>query len=117
MNNADIPLSSENFNHFAISNYFTDKHINVEEFSKSLKIMTYINRLLKKDANVNHRLILNHIIITKNIFGTPATIKMLMFKISKERHTKIVTYLLYLGYLDSKQVTVDVELFELLNNL
>lgn len=117
MNNASIDLSNDNFNRFAISNYFTDKHINVEEFAKSLKIMTYINRLLKRDANVNHRLILNHIIITKNTFGTPATIKMLLFKISGDRHIKIMTYLLYLGYLNTKQVTVDIELFDLLNNL
>lgn len=117
MNNANIDLSNDNFNQFAMSNYFTDNHINVEEFGKSLKIMTYINRLLKKSANINHRLILNHIIITKNTFGTEPTIKMLLFKISEDRHIKIMTYLLFLGYLNTKQVTVDIELFELLNNL
>lgn len=115
--NESLELCPNTFNHFAMSNYFSDTHINVEEFMKSLKTLTYINRLLKKDEKINHRLILNHIIITKNTFGVKATVAMLMFKISESRHIKITTYLHYLGYINPKEVTIDVDLFDLLNNL
>lgn len=111
-------LTDQNFLPFALCNYFSDEHINVEEFSKSLKTITYINRLLKKDDNVNHRLILNHIIITSNTFGVQATTDMLLFKISEDRHQKIKTYLYYLNYLyETEIMEIDKELLEILNEV
>ena len=111
-------ITDQNFTAYALCNYFSDEHINVEEFSKSLKTITYINRLLKKNDNVNHRLILNHIIITSNTFGIQATIDMLLFKISDDRHIKIKTYLFYLNYLyDTELMDIDKELLEILNQV
>jgi hypothetical protein len=111
-------LTEQNFVAYALCNYFSDEHINTEEFNKSLKTITYINRLLKKDNNVNHRLILNHIIITANTFGIEAAVNMLLFKISEDRHTKIKTYLFFLNYLyDTEIMEIDKELLELLNNI
>ena len=113
-------LTEQNFTAFALCNYFSDEHINVEEFTKSLKTITYINRLLKKDDNVNHRLILNHIIITSNTFGVKPTVDMLLFKISTDRHTKIRTYLFYLNYLsvfDQQINQIDQELLQMLEKI
>lgn len=113
-------LTEQNFMAFALYNYFSDEHINTEEFTKSLKTITYINRLLKKDDNVNHRLILNHIIITSNTFGVKPTVDMLLFKISKDRHPKIRTYLFFLNYLSDFEASkneLDEELLKMLKNI
>lgn len=112
------PLNEDNFISFAIYNYFSEEHINSEEFNKSLKTITYINRLLKKDDNINHRLILNHIIITANTFGVKPTVKMMLFKISKDKYQKIMTYLYFLGYLNKyDESNLDMELLKILENL
>lgn len=110
-------ITEEDFTAYAISNYFSDTHINTEEFNKSLKTIIYINRLLKREDNINHRLILNHIIITANTFGVEPTINMLFSKISKDRHIKIATYLFFLKYLSDNVVTIDTELLNILENL
>lgn len=110
-------LTNDNFIAFALYNYFSDEHINVEEFTKSLKTLTYINRLLKKDNNVNHRLILNHFIITANTFGVKPTVEMLLFKISKDKHIKVNTYLHFLNYLSDETIELDKELLQLLGEL
>ena len=111
-------LTEQNFITFALYNYFSDEHINIEEFTKSLKTITYINRLLKKDDNVNHRLILNHIIITSNTFGVKPTVEMLLFKISKDRHIKIRTYLYFLNYLyEEDAMDIDEELMDILKTV
>ena len=111
-------LTEQNFIPFALCNYFSDEHINVEEFTKSVKTITYINRLLKKDDNINHRLILNHIIITANTFGVNPTVEMLLFKISEDRHIKIKTYLFFLSYLyETEIMDIDKELLEILREI
>lgn len=113
-------LTEQNFIPFALFHYFSDEHINIEEFTKSLKTITYINRLLKKDDNVNHRLILNHIIITSNTFGVKPTVDMLLFKISEDRHIKILTYLYFLNYLselEMLEINIDRELLRILEIL
>lgn len=110
-------ISEEDFVAYALSNYFSDTHINTEEFNKSLKTIIYINRLLKREDNINHRLILNHIIITANTFGVKPAVNMLFAKISKDRHHKIATYLFFLNYLSDKVITIDAELLTILENL
>jgi hypothetical protein len=110
-------ISEQDFLPYALQNYFSDTHINTEEFNKSLKTITYINRLLKKEDNINHRLILNHIIITTNTFGIEPTVNMLFSKISKDRHAKLASYLLFLNYLSDNIITIDAELLDILENL
>ncbi len=111
-------LTEKNFMAYAIKNYYSSEHINTEEFIKSIKTITYINRLLKKTDNINHRLILNHIIITANTFSVKSAIKMFMFKISDNKHIKIMTYLFFLGYLyDTDKKNIDYELLKILEKL
>lgn len=121
-----LRLDNETYLAYALSNYFSDSHINIEEFVKSIKQITYVNKLINKSNNINHRLILNHIIIISNTFGVFPTVRLLFFKIPKEKHSKVKTYLHYLNYITDdiiipevnvKEITLDNELLYLLESL
>jgi hypothetical protein len=130
-------LTSEYYAIYAMKNYYIKDNLNVDEFRLSLKTITYINKLLNKDDDANHRLILNHIIIASNTFSTRAVVRMLFFKLSEQKYCKIKTYLHFLRYLpkteycrddkgdihkcipevDINSIDIDEQLLETLNNL
>lgn len=72
----------------------------------------YIKRLLirfKKTGDLKERLILNHIIILQNLFGAEVCTRMLFFKIPKELHSMLKSFLEYLQYIPSEIPEVDVK--------
>ncbi len=74
----------------------------IEEFKEDILRIKYIKRLLlkyKKHNDLKERLILNHLIILQNVFGAEACSRMLFYKLNKELHSPLKSFLEYLQYL------------------
>ena len=85
-------ITSENVIMFAIKHYNNPQCEGELEFHDDLKRFKYIKRLFKKyvDTKVlKERLLLNHFIVLKNVFGTDASITLLLYKIEREDPAKI----------------------------
>lgn len=94
-------LNESNFMMYAIKCYSSPNAI-MSEFEEDFKRVKYIKRLVKKYKTagiLKERLILNHIIILGNVFGTEATVRMLFYKFDKEDYMILKTFLLLLNYM------------------
>jgi hypothetical protein len=95
-------LTEDNFLIYAIKNYDNPSCKGIDEFNDDLKRFKYLKRLFKKYNNgkdLKERLILNHIIILNNLFGTDAATKMLFFKIDKKFWPQLKTFLVFLNFM------------------
>lgn len=94
---------------YAMKHYNNPQCMNIDEFYNDLKRIKYIKRLLGRyvsSGDLKERLILNHLIILYNSFGTEAT-KLLFFKIEKQYWSQLKTFLVYLSYMPEILVGVD----------
>lgn len=97
--NSEI-LTEENFLLYAARHYENTLCEDAEEFYDDLKRFKYLKRLFgkyKESGELKERLILNHIIILYNVFGSSAT-KMLFLKLSGF-HEELKPFVLFLGFL------------------
>jgi hypothetical protein len=102
-------LNDDNFDEYAVSNYFNPNCISVLEFLDDLKIIKYIKRLINKyvdKSELKERLILNHIISLSNVFGAEAAVNMLRFKIDTKNHDVLNAFLVYLDYVKLEDVII-----------
>jgi hypothetical protein len=108
---------------FAIKHYDNPQCEGEREFYDDMKRFKYIKRLLRKhkDAGVlKERLLLNHIIILNNLFGTEACVTLLLLKIQKEYWETLKSFLLYLNIIredELQHVKENKEVLELLRKL
>jgi hypothetical protein len=124
-------LNDDNFMIYAIKAYNKPVCI-MSEFEEDIKRIKYVKRLIKKyldKGDLRERLILNHIIILSNTFGTEATVRMLFYKLTSNYYPVIKTCLLFLNYmpkvvygingkdLNSSDITIDMELGKRLRNI
>lgn len=82
-------LNEDVFILFAARHYHNPSCIDADEFHEDIKRFKYVKRLLNRyidNQNLNERLILNHLIVIFNVFGIPAGLKMLEYKIDKPEH-------------------------------
>lgn len=115
-------LTDENFLIYAIKAYDNPNCI-MSEFEDDIKRLKYIRRLIKRYRNIGdlkERLILNHIIVLSNVFGTEAAVRLLFFKIDSNDYPILKTFLLFLNYMpkhvtgirsiniDSSRITIDL---------
>lgn len=94
-------LTDDNFLIYAMKCYNSPNCI-MSEFEGDLKRLKYIKRLIKKykaTGDLKERLILNHIIVLSNVFGTEACVRMLFFKFDSKEYHILKTFLLFLNYL------------------
>ena len=100
-------ITPENVLMFAIRNY-TNPHCEGEkEFEDDLKRFKYIKRLLRKyyDTEIlKERLLLNHIIVLHNVFGSDACATLLLFKIQEEYWPALKSFLLFLNILKENEL-------------
>ena len=99
-------LNDENFLLYAIKNYNNPSCSGLKEFQDDVKRFKYIKRLLRKynkTGDVSEKLILNHIILLYNVFGT-FVVASLFFKIEQIHWSQIKTFLIYLNYLPDNYV-------------
>lgn len=94
-------LNDENFLLYAMKCYESPNAI-MSEFEEDLKRIKYVKRLIKRyktNGELKERLILNHIIILSNVFGTRNAVRMLFFKLDEQDYIILKTFLIFLGYM------------------
>lgn len=127
----NIPLNENNFIIYAAKHYDKTQIHTTEEFFDDLKRFKYIKKLVSryiKKGDLQHRLILNHIIILYNVFGVHAT-RMLYLKFKSEFHC-IKPFLIVLNILPvrlyningesiiyTEKISVDINIVEKLGTL
>jgi len=94
-------LNDENFLLYAMKCYDSPNCI-MSEFEEDLKRIKYVKRLIKRyktNGELKERLILNHIIILSNVFGTRNAVRMLFFRLDEQDYQILKTFLIFLGYM------------------
>lgn len=103
-------LDESNFMLYAAKHYDNPQCFDTLEFYEDLSRFKYIKRLFNRyeeSGELKERLILNHLIILYNVFGS-ATTKMLFFKLNGHLHL-LKPFILLLGFLPDKVSGVGVE--------
>ena len=116
-------ITSENITMFAIRHYDNPHCEGEKEFYDDMKRFKYIKRLLRKYKETNilkERLILNHIIILRNLFGPEACVTLLLYKIQQEYLSTLKSFLLYLNMIredELSEIKEDLEILKALKEL
>ena len=116
-------ITIENVMMFAIKHYDNPQCEGEKEFYDDMKRFKYIKRLLRKyrDTNIlKERLLLNHIIVVHNLFGSEACVTLLLFKIQREYWSTLKSFLLFLNIIrddELREVKEDNEVLEILGKL
>ncbi len=95
-------LDESNFLDYALSYYENPNCLDLDEFHEDLNRIKYIKRLFNRFDQKNslkERLILNHIIILNNVFGSTPCARILFFKIEDKYHSYMKSFLKYLEFL------------------
>ena len=96
---------------YAIKHYENPQCQGEKEFHDDMKRFKYIKRLLKKytiGGELKERLLLNHIIILRNLFGNEACVTLLLFKTQKEYLSTLRSFLLFLNMIREDELA-DIE--------
>jgi hypothetical protein len=124
-------LNENNFLIFAMKAYSTPNCV-LSEFEEDIKRIKYIKRLIRKykvTGILKERLILNHIIVLSNVFGTEASVRMLFYRVDYSDYDVLKTFLLYLNYMPkivrgikgrdihSGDITIDIEVAKQLKTI
>ena len=102
-------LNNKNLMIFAAKHYYTPKCIDSDQFFEDLKRFKYVKRLLnryKDTGELSERLLLNHLIVIFNVFGFPAGIRILDFKIQEDEHWSVLKpFLIFLKAIKNDMYT------------
>lgn len=104
-------LTEENFLIYAIKHYDNPHCKGMVEFEDDLKRFRYLKRLFRKytaGKGLKERLIVNHLVIIYNLFGSAAT-KMLFFKINKKYWPQLKTFLVYLNFMPEEEIEIPLD--------
>ena len=85
---------------YAIRHYDNPQCEGEKEFQDDLKRFKYIKRLLRKyyDTGIlKERLLLNHLTVLNNVFGTTASTTLLLYKIQEEYWPALKSFLIFLN--------------------
>lgn len=103
-----MKLTKNNLVVYAAQNYYNPSCIDGDEFFSDLKRLKYVKRLLNKYRNgeqLSERLILNHLIVLNNVFGSDATVEMLALKIELECWPTLKPFLIFLRIIENVEIT------------
>jgi len=103
-------LDESNFMLYAAKHYDNPQCFDTLEFYEDLSRFKYIKRLFNRyeeSGELKERLILNHLIILYNVFGSVTT-RMLFFKLNGHLHL-LKPFIILLGFLPDKVSGVGVE--------
>lgn len=122
-----VRLTDQNFIMMALKTYENPACESMEEFQEDLHRIKYIKRLFskfQKTGELRERLILNHIIVLNNLFGTEFCVRMLFFSVNTIHHSFLKAFLDYLNYLPNeipelnlKYVNIDSKVSQVLGKL
>ena len=96
-------LNEDNFMMYAMKAY-NSPHCIMSEFEGDIKRTKYLKRLFRRykvTKSLKERLILNHIILLNNVFGT-STARILFYKIDERDYDILKTFLSYLNIMPDK---------------
>ena len=113
-------ITNDNVIMFAIKHYDNPQCDGEKEFYDDMKRFKYIKRLLRKHKDTNvlkERLLLNHIIVLHNLFGSEACVTLLLFKIQREYWCTLKSILLFLNILRDDELKDVIESQEVLETL
>ena len=101
-------LTEENVMLYAAKAYYKPQFSDIEEFHEDLKRFKYIKRLVNRyieHGELAERLILNHLIVIFNSFGTEPSINILKLKLDDKHWPVIKPFLIYLNYIEHDKIT------------
>ena len=121
-------LTNENYLMYALLHYDNPHCIDIKEYFEDVRKLKYIKRLFnryKEDDVLKERLILNHIISFYNVFDNEAATRLLFFRVGKEYHSLLKTFLVFLNKMPDKinenlyssDIYLDEKIIEILRNL
>ena len=99
-------LTGGNYMMFALLHYDNPHCKDITEFFEDIKRLHYIRRLFKRyhDDNVlKERLIINHLVTFYNVFENKAATRILFYKVEKEYHPVLKTFLVFLNRIPIEQ--------------
>jgi hypothetical protein len=108
-------LTEQNFTLYAIKHYDNPACKGMTEFYDDLKKFRYLKRLFRKyvaGRDLKERLIINHLVVIYNIFGSEAATKMLFFKIESKYWSQLKTFLVFLNYMPVGPITLNSNLIQ-----
>jgi hypothetical protein len=104
-------INPDTFLLYASKMYTNPSCMGIEEFYEDLDKIKYVKRLLiryKRGGDLKERLILNHIITLQNVFGAEPAARLLFYKLNKDLHSFLKSFLIYLNYLPQYIPEADV---------
>ena len=93
-------LTEESFILFCQKNYFNPHCSGKTEFVDDLKRIKYLKRLIQRIykyktlKSIRERLIINHLILLKNVFGEETSARILFFKLEPKLHSYLKSFLI-----------------------
>ena len=101
-------INQSNVVMYAIRHYNNPQCEGEKEFEDDMKRFKYIKRLLRKyhDTGIlKERLLLNHLIVLHNVFGTTACVTLLLYKIQKEYWSVLKSFLIFLNSITEEELS------------
>ena len=101
-------LTPGNYMMFALLHYDNPHCKDIKEFFEDIKRLHYIRRLFKRyneDKVLKERLIINHLVTFYNVFESKAATRILFYKVEKEFHPILKTFLVYLNRIELDKYT------------
>ena len=98
------PLTEEVFLEFCQACYFNSECSGKLEFMDDLKRIKYVKRLLQKIhkhktlKSIRERLIINHIVVLRNVFGEENSARILFFKVEPRLYSYLKSFLVFLDF-------------------
>ena len=105
-------INADNVVMYAIRHYENPQCEGEKEFEDDLKRFKYIKRLLRKYSDtgvLKERLLLNHLIVLTNVFGTTALTTLLLYKIQQEYWSTLKSFLIYLNTISEDEL-IDIDI-------
>lgn len=124
-------LNDENFVMYAMKCY-NSPHCIMSEFEGDIKRTKYLKRLFRRykiSKSLKERLIINHIILLNNVFGSEATARILFYRIDERDYDILKTFLTYLNIMPdavygikgkniySRDIEIDYDITEILQKI
>lgn len=97
-------LNDDNIMMYAMKAYDKPNCI-MSEFNEDMKRFNYLKRLFRryrKLGELRERLVLNHLVVLNNVFGSEVSARLLFYMMSKDDHSALKTYLLFLSTMPEK---------------
>ena len=121
-------LTNENYLMYALLHYDNPQCVDIKEYFEDVRKLKYIKRLFnryKEDGVMKERLILNHLISFYNVFENEAATRLLFFRVGKEYHSLLKTFLVFLNKMPeqinenlySDSIYLDNKIIEILRNI